>query len=476
MTGDGQRSLTYDDQDRPETITMGNVVTAFRYTPDGDRYLQRTISSGDASVNRTIYYVDKVYERVEWDHQVSEERTYVGKSTVIESKAGALREVRYLHVDRLGSSDAATDSTGAEILTDAHGYDAYGRPRGRDWQPSNDQMHPNGEFGATTNHGFTGQEQLDETLLTHMNSRIYDYRLGRFLSVDPIIGNAANSQSINPYTYVGNNPLSGIDPTGYDEVSQKDEEPFVENRRDCFAECRNTSPSIGAYDQAPTKNGAIVGTSGGTQSLNPGTDVLAAYTPDGTANKDGSSSSSDDQKGGGSKVDDAKEKTAAKANSDPKNQKPAALERKPTPLVDKDGNVVLGANGKPALIPYGFDIKVVLDAAKSDKASYDDSETIGMIKISSDLAHFSRKGEWDLQRLDGKFDDRFIDSATILIGMYAAGVGMSRDQILDIENDIAKTSNYTPGTLKDSQYTYLPVRNVTNTDIGMHLVTSGAIR
>src|SRR6185312_2721064 len=45
--------------------------------------------------------------------------------------------------------------------------------------------------------------------------RIYDYELGRFLNVDPIIGNPASSQSLNPYSYIGNNPLSGVDPTGY---------------------------------------------------------------------------------------------------------------------------------------------------------------------------------------------------------------------------------------------------------------------
>jgi hypothetical protein len=43
----------------------------------------------------------------------------------------------------------------------------------------------------------------------------HSYRLGRFLSVDPIISNPADSQSINPYSYIGNNPLSGVDPTGY---------------------------------------------------------------------------------------------------------------------------------------------------------------------------------------------------------------------------------------------------------------------
>lgn len=48
-----------------------------------------------------------------------------------------------------------------------------------------------------------------------MNGRAFDYNLGRFLSVDPFIASATNSQAINPYSYLGNNPLSGIDPTGY---------------------------------------------------------------------------------------------------------------------------------------------------------------------------------------------------------------------------------------------------------------------
>jgi hypothetical protein len=49
-----------------------------------------------------------------------------------------------------------------------------------------------------------------------MNGRVYDYQLGRFLSVDPFIQFPLNSQSLNPYSYIGNNPLSGTDPTGYE--------------------------------------------------------------------------------------------------------------------------------------------------------------------------------------------------------------------------------------------------------------------
>jgi RHS repeat-associated protein len=68
---------------------------------------------------------------------------------------------------------------------------------------------------AKTRRGFTDHEHLDDIELIHMNGRVYDYNLGRFMSVDPVIQSPTNSQSINPYSYIMNNPLAGIDPTGY---------------------------------------------------------------------------------------------------------------------------------------------------------------------------------------------------------------------------------------------------------------------
>ena len=104
---------------------------------------------------------------------------------------------------------------------------------------------------------------------------------------------------------------------------------------------------------------------------------------------------------------------------------------------------------------------------------------VGTAQTAEDLAHFGTGGKWDLQRLSGKFDSRFIDSATILIGMYAQAAGITRDQILTIQNDFAAAAHvihgYPAGTPMDPTYTHLPVRNVTNTDIGMRLVQSGAI-
>ncbi len=63
--------------------------------------------------------------------------------------------------------------------------------------------------------GYTDHEHLNEQQLIHMNGRIYDFNVGRFLSVDPFLQFPENSQSANPYSYILNNPMSGTDPTGY---------------------------------------------------------------------------------------------------------------------------------------------------------------------------------------------------------------------------------------------------------------------
>lgn len=66
-----------------------------------------------------------------------------------------------------------------------------------------------------TPRGFTGHEQVDSADIIHMNGRIYDPTLGRFLQADPHIQAPSNSQSYNRYSYVLNNPLSYTDPSGY---------------------------------------------------------------------------------------------------------------------------------------------------------------------------------------------------------------------------------------------------------------------
>lgn len=44
---------------------------------------------------------------------------------------------------------------------------------------------------------FTGHEEIDPVGLVHMNGSVYDLELGRFLSADPFVQDASNSQSWN---------------------------------------------------------------------------------------------------------------------------------------------------------------------------------------------------------------------------------------------------------------------------------------
>ena len=115
---------------------------------------------------------------------------------------------RYLHRDHLGSIVAITDEAGA--LAERLSYDAHGKRRLADWLPS-----PIPLAAQSTPRGFTGHEHLDGVGLIHMNGRVYDPIIGRFLSADPFIQFPKSTQGLNRYTYVNNNPLSFTDPSGY---------------------------------------------------------------------------------------------------------------------------------------------------------------------------------------------------------------------------------------------------------------------
>jgi RHS repeat-associated protein len=62
--------------------------------------------------------------------------------------------------------------------------------------------------------GFTGHEPDDAIGLVNMRGRLYDARIGRFISADPLA--SSHSQRFNRYSYVENSPTGRVDPTGLD--------------------------------------------------------------------------------------------------------------------------------------------------------------------------------------------------------------------------------------------------------------------
>ena len=99
------------------------------------------------------------------------------------------------------------DSVAVEEL----GYEPFGKRRFSDGTPDpNDTVE-----GVETDRGYTGHEHLDDFGLIHMNGRIYDPRIGRFLSAAPVIQSPQALQTYNRYSYAINNPLAYTDPSGY---------------------------------------------------------------------------------------------------------------------------------------------------------------------------------------------------------------------------------------------------------------------
>lgn len=92
------------------------------------------------------------------------------------------------------------------------------------WPTQTSEFQPYGQeinWVASANHyKFTGQERDNETGLDHFMFRTYSSTAGRWMSADPYLGSMdlSNPQSLNRYAYVGNSPLTTIDPTGLDGV------------------------------------------------------------------------------------------------------------------------------------------------------------------------------------------------------------------------------------------------------------------
>jgi RHS repeat-associated protein len=116
--------------------------------------------------------------------------------------------IQYLLKDHQGSLAEVAGSDGQ--VTESYSFDAFGRRRNaQSWTMQN--------LPATysIDRGYTFHEHLDAFELINMNGRMYDPLVARFLSPDPFIQNPEYSQSYNRYSYVFNNPLRFVDPSGY---------------------------------------------------------------------------------------------------------------------------------------------------------------------------------------------------------------------------------------------------------------------
>jgi RHS repeat-associated protein len=236
---------TWASFDLPTTLqaTAGGTTyqSTFAYGPDHQRWRQiATYANG----TETTHYVGGLLEKVHatstgktyWRHYVN---TPTGLTAVISRNSDNSEWTTFALSDHLGSSDALLDTDGA-LLTRLS-FDAFGARRGSDWTTTTPPDW--GVIADTTRRGFTFHEMLDNIGLVHMNGRVYDPIIGRFMSVDPVVGSLADSQSVNPYAYVGNRPLTYIDPSGFNA----DDPDGGPDQPQCGIECNPDGP-VASWD------------------------------------------------------------------------------------------------------------------------------------------------------------------------------------------------------------------------------------
>ena len=273
LSGAG-RVYTWNNFDMPVTITKtaGAFSSSFVYGPEHQRTRQ---TRGDSSV-QTYAGAQEVETtpagklvRTYWPYGVGVEIDRPGKST----------ELNWVHRDRLGSTVLITGQTGSVVEKMAH--DAWGKRRALDGTNST----PDSIDGKTDNKGFTGHEMLDQLDLVHMNGRVYDPLIAKFVSADPVVQEVTNGQNYNRYSYVLNNPTNLTDPTGFKwdpcgiycdtvyQAGQTDSAANVQNARGICAQGCNVTVSgfgdeDGNYEITQFGAGAAIAKMGGIPANN----------------------------------------------------------------------------------------------------------------------------------------------------------------------------------------------------------------
>ena len=230
--------IDYNAHNLPTKIVIGSSLTdstpvakdEFAYDPNGQRYSRKTTwQEGGSTPYEVAYYIGPV--EIIFDNSVTNiqlvTKTTLSPNVIHVEMVGTVTDsfFEYAHRDHLGSIEVVTDENGNKL--DNLAFEPFGSRKKKDWTANISSTEFNELLELDWDHsrkarGFTGHEHLDRTGFIHMNGRVYDPVLGRFLSPDPFVPSPTSSQSWNRYSYVRNSPLSATDPSGFiDEITVK---------------------------------------------------------------------------------------------------------------------------------------------------------------------------------------------------------------------------------------------------------------
>ncbi|MEO9898442.1 MAG: SpvB/TcaC N-terminal domain-containing protein [Paracoccaceae bacterium] len=221
----------------------------FAYAPDGSRYFQqysesRTTEGDQSLINVRQVFSIGLYENIRdlggaflvkpggfqrhrlylaaeggvvavLEHSTEFDPLYelplfkAGQEGSFLATAQVTKNASYLHKDELGSVLKVTNEN-SDVVS-GYEYDPWGKKTQVSWLAKGKEDFAEGTFRR----GYTGHEHLDNLNLVHMNGRVYDPDLARFVSADPTLQFPNYTQNYDRYSYVLNNPLAFTDPSGF---------------------------------------------------------------------------------------------------------------------------------------------------------------------------------------------------------------------------------------------------------------------
>lgn len=216
------QSIVYNENNDPVFIDGQIGDVAFQYGLTGMR--QKVTYGGAFGSNEqgafTKFYSEDGSFEVVKDNAAGTEKhlLYIG-GTPYESNIVYLKNYsesngsyKFLHKDYIGSILAITDEAGSRV--EVRHFDAWGNLthlHSANGKLAKDKLsilsYIQAFGGLLVDRGYTGHEHFMEVGIIHMNGRLYDPLLRRFLNADENIQDPANTQNYNKYGYVMNNPL-----------------------------------------------------------------------------------------------------------------------------------------------------------------------------------------------------------------------------------------------------------------------------
>ncbi|KOP65496.1 hypothetical protein AMS62_09710 [Bacillus sp. FJAT-18019] len=190
---EGSEGFTYNALNQLKTYTKPDMQASYSYYGDGLR-ASKTVNG---QLTRYVYLNGHAID--ELDNAGNSKARNIWGNELLFRKDENSGKGGYYYYNSHGDVVAVKDSAGNSINT--YTYDIWGKVQQK-------------TEGMSNPFRYTGEIYDDESGLIYLRARYYDPEIGRFITEDTYEGELNNPLSLNLYTYVTNNPLIYIDPSG----------------------------------------------------------------------------------------------------------------------------------------------------------------------------------------------------------------------------------------------------------------------